>query len=134
MVLEVGELHGPREPSRWSWRVRDPLYVGLVGLARSMRQKLQGVQFGTSDPVAAQLPARGGAELEQVVQQGRSAGVWRDGGRDPLDVVDDAIAKTVALTFMVSADDCVRDQGFHDPPFARGMARLRDGSLALTLR
>src|SRR5450631_3867269 len=118
MVLEVGELHRPREPSRWSWRIRDPADVGLVGLARSVRQKLQGLKFGTSEVVfAAQPPADGGAALEQLVQQGRGAGVRRDSGRDPLDVVDDAVVKAVALTFMVSAGDCVRDRGFHGPSF-----------------
>ena len=113
MVLEIGELHGPREPSGWSWRVRDPADVGLVGLARSVRQKLQGLQLGTSEAFVAQPPADGGAALEQVVEQGRGAGVWGDGGRDPLEVVDYAVAKAVALTFMVSAGDCVRDSGFH---------------------
>ena len=98
MVLEVGELHDPREPSRRSWRVRDPADVDLVGLARSVRQQLQGLQLGTSEALAAQLPARGGTELEQVVEQRRGAGVCRDSGRDPLDVIDHRIAEAVALT------------------------------------
>jgi hypothetical protein len=125
MVLEIGELHGPREPSRWPWRIRDPAYVGLVGLARSVRQQLQGLQFGISEAFAAQSPADGGAEFEQVVEEGRGAGVWRDSGRDPFDVVDYAVAKAVALTFMVSAGDCVRDRGFHGPSFVSASAAFR---------
>jgi hypothetical protein len=75
MVLEVGDLHDPREPSRWSWRVRDPADVGLIGLTRSVRQKLQSLQFGTSEAFAAEPPADGRAELKQVVEQGRGAGL-----------------------------------------------------------
>ena len=117
MVLGIGELHGPREPSGWSWSVRDVAYVRLVGLVRTVRQKLQGLQFGTSEAFADQPPADGGAALGQVVEQGHGAGVWRDGGRDPFDVLDHAVAEAVALTFMVSAGDSVRDRGFHGPSF-----------------
>ena len=115
MVLEVSELHDPREPSRRPWRIRDPAYVDLVGLAASVPQKLQGLQFGTSEAVAAQPPADGRTELEQVVQQGRGARVWRNSGRDPLDVIDHGIAKAVALTYMVSPRDLVRDLRLHSP-------------------
>jgi hypothetical protein len=115
IVLEVGELHDPREPPRRSWRVRDPAYVDLVGLARSVRQQLQGLLFGSSEALPAQLPARGGAELEEVVQQRRGPGVCRDGGHDPLDVIDHRIAEAVALTDMVLTGDCVGDLGFHGP-------------------
>ena len=117
VVFEVGELDGPREPPRWSRRVRDSAYVGLVGLARSVGQKLQGLQFGSSEALAAQPPVDGRAELEQVVEQSRGASVWRDRGRDPLDVIDYAVAEAVALTFVITDGDCVRDRGFHGPAF-----------------
>ena len=117
MIVEVGELHDPRERSRRSRRVRDPADVDLVGLARSVRQQLQGLQLNMSEALAAQPPADGGTALEQVVEQGRGARVRRDRGRDPLDVVDYTIAKAIALTHMVSTGDCVRDLSFHGPSF-----------------
>ena len=98
MVLEVSELHDPREPSRRPWRVRGPAHIDLVGLARNVPQKLKRLQLGSSEVRAAELPARGGTELEQVVQQSCGAGVWGDSGRDPLDVIDHLIAEAVALT------------------------------------
>jgi hypothetical protein len=49
MVLEVSELHDPREPSGRPWCIRDPAHVDLVGFAWSVRQKLQGLQFGTNE-------------------------------------------------------------------------------------
>ena len=53
MVLEIGELHDPREPSRRSWRICDPAYVRLVVLARTVRQQLQGLLLGTSEALPA---------------------------------------------------------------------------------
>jgi hypothetical protein len=59
------------------------------------------------------------------VQQGCGAGVRRDRGRDPLEMVDHGIAKAVALTFMVLSGDSVCDLGFHGPSFASVSAALR---------
>ena len=117
MILKVGELHDPRERPRRPSRVRDPTDVDLVRLTRSVRQQLQGLQLIMGEALAAQPPADGGTELEQVVEQGRGARVRRDGGRDPLDVVDHTIAEASALTHMVSTGDCVRDLRFHGPSF-----------------
>jgi hypothetical protein len=82
-----------------------------------VRQKLQSLHFGTGEAFAAQPPTRGGAELEQIVEQRRGAGILRDCGRDPLHVIDYAIAEAVALTYMVLTSNSVRDRGFHSPSF-----------------
>ena len=52
-----------------------PAHVGLVGLAWNVGQKLQGVQLNRGEAPVPQPPARGGTELEQVVQQCRGLGV-----------------------------------------------------------
>ena len=117
MILKVGELHDPGERAGRPWRVRDPTDVDLVRLARSVRQQLQGRQLNIGEALAAQPPTDGGTALEQVVEQGRGARVRRDGGRDPLDVVDHRIAEAIALTHVVSTGDCVRDLRFHGPSF-----------------
>jgi hypothetical protein len=117
MILEVSEFHHPREPSRQSWRIGDPTHIYLVGLARSVPQHLKGLQLGPTEALGAQLPADGRTALEEVVQQGRGAGVRGDSGRDPLDVIDDRIAKAVALTYMALTSDCVREREFHGSSF-----------------
>ena len=72
MILEVGELHGPREPSRRPWRVRDPADVGLVGLARERGLAVAGGGGG------AEGGGRG-ADLQPAVLgrlPGCCAGAW----------------------------------------------------------
>ena len=115
MVVEVSELHDPREPSRRAWRIRDPAHVDLVGLAWRVGQKLEGFQLGRGEALAPQLTGRGGTELEQVVEKCRGLSVWGDSGRDPLEMVDDRIAEAVALAFMGLAGDAARGRGFHGP-------------------
>jgi hypothetical protein len=67
MVLEVSELNDLREPSRRPWRVSDPAYIELIGLGLIVPQKLKGLQLGSSEVRAAELPACGRTELKQVV-------------------------------------------------------------------
>jgi hypothetical protein len=113
MVVEVSELHAAREPTRRPRRLRDPAHVGLVGLAWSVRQKLQGVQLNTGEALVCQPSARGGTELKQVVEKCRGVGVWRDSGRDPREMVDDRIAEAVALAFVFLTGNGVRERGVH---------------------
>ena len=53
------------------------------------------------------------------MKQRNGAGVRRDNGRDPLDVVDHAIAETGALIYMVLTGDSVSNLGFHGPSSIR---------------
>jgi hypothetical protein len=53
MVLEVSELHDPREPAGRSWGFCDPAHIYLVGLGLVVRQQLEGPQFSTSQACAA---------------------------------------------------------------------------------
>jgi hypothetical protein len=115
MVVEVGDLHDPCEPSGRARRVRDPAHVDVVGLVRGVGQQLQGVQLDRGEALVSQLAARGGTELEQVVEKCRGLGVWRDSRRDPREMVDDRIAEAVALAFMGLAGDAVCGRGFHGP-------------------
>ena len=80
-----------------------------------MPQKLEGLELGTTQALGAQQRADGGIELEQVVQPRGGAGLRRDSGRDPLDVIDHRIAEAGALIRMVSRGDRARDPGFYGP-------------------
>jgi hypothetical protein len=69
----------------------------LVGLARSVRQQLHGLQLNTVEALVPQPLAHGGTELEQVVEQCLGADVWR--------------GERGATRSTWSTGDCVRNRG-----------------------
>jgi hypothetical protein len=109
MVIEIGNLHDPRQAACGPWRIHDASYVCVVGLTGSVREKLQGSQFDVREAVPAKFSALGWTQLEQVMEPCRGASVRGDCRRDARHMLDDWLTKAVALAHMSTTSQSVRN-------------------------
>jgi hypothetical protein len=66
-------------------------------------EELQSGQFDAGEASPPEFPPLDGTQLEQVMEPCRDPRVQGSRGRDPLDVLDDWLTKTVALTNVAAA-------------------------------
>ena len=113
VIVQVGQLDGPREVPRRAVGARDPLHVLLVGLGVSAGQEPQGRELDRREAAPEELGRLRGRALEDVVQEGDRARLRRHRGGHPLDVIDERGSEPGALPEVAVAGDATRRLVLH---------------------
>lgn len=113
MVLQVRELHGPRDPSRPARGAGDPSHICVVRLLCSPGEKVQRAVLGVRQTPSAQRSPADRGELKQIVEPSSRPCLLRNGGRDATNVFRDRVTEPGPLPSMITARDPTRNYGIH---------------------